>query len=172
MIIPSVSAGQEINHFDVKLQNESIFVSFSVVLGEKSIHEIKEGVEKELKFYIDLFRVWRIWPDEFVRGKMYLRTLKSDPIKKENVALSNEGNVIIEKRFKTLKSMLNWTLSVNDLKLSRTDELEPGTYFIKVTVESKVRKLPPLIGYFLVFLPENEFKVTERSSFFVIGGDR
>jgi hypothetical protein len=47
--------------------------------------------------------------------------------------------------------------------------MEPGTYFVRVSAESKIRKLPPVIGYFMIFLPENEFKITKDSSFITIG---
>jgi hypothetical protein len=65
--------------------------------------------------------------------------------------------------------MLKWALSFDDLKLANVRDLEPGTYFVRVTVESKIRELPPVIGYFMIFLPENEFKIRKDSSFFSIG---
>jgi hypothetical protein len=48
-------------------------------------------------------------------------------------------------------------------------DLEPGTYFVRVTVQSKIRKLPPVIGYFMVFLPENEFEIRKDSAYFSVG---
>ncbi len=58
--------------------------------------------------------------------------------------------------------MINWALQIEDFTLINIKDLEPATYYIKVTVESKIRKLPPVIGYFLVFLPENEFKIKKK----------
>src|SRR3990172_5879163 len=115
---PALSEGQMIAGPEVKLINNDIFVSFSLNLEDKSLQEIKRGIDKELKLYIDLFRIWKIWPDEFVLGKMYIRTLKADPIKKEYVATSSDGSSLIERRFKSFESMINWTLSVKDLKLT------------------------------------------------------
>lgn len=169
-VFPLHVLGQEIDNLSVKTGNDTIVVSFSLSLNHKSVQEIKQGMDKEMRFYIDLFRVWKVWPDEFVIGKQYLRTLKSDPIKKEHVASSNDGSVIIEKRFKSLESMLDWTMSVKDLKLTHTNDLEPGSYYIKVTIESRVRNLPPVIGYLFIFLPENEFKIKEKSSLFLLEG--
>jgi len=51
-------------------------------------------------------------------------------------------------------------------------EIEPGQYFVRVTIESKIRKLPPVIGYLLIFLSENEFKIVKDSGFFAIEGAR
>jgi hypothetical protein len=68
--------------------------------------------------------------------------------------------------------MIKWALSINDLKLAHIRELEPGTYFVRITVESKIRKLPPVIGYFIIFLSENDFKIKKDSSFFNIGAGK
>ncbi len=94
LALPNLSEGQTISGPDVRLINNDIYVSFSLKLDSKHIQEIKDGIEKELKIYVDLFRVWNSWPDEFVLGKFYSRSLRSDPIKKEHVAVSNDGNVI------------------------------------------------------------------------------
>ncbi len=170
--VPAPARGQEISGPDVRLQNGEINVGFSLVLAPREVREIREGIDKELKLYIDLFRVWDMWPDEFVLGKVYTRKLKADPIKKEYVATSNDGSVIIERRFRSFESMLSWTLSVRDLKLTNTRELEPGRYFVRITAESKIRKLPPVIGQFIIFLSENEFKIRKDSGLIAVEGAR
>jgi hypothetical protein len=107
-----------------------------------------------------------------VLGKTYTRTLKADPIKKEYVATSLDGNTLIERRFKSFESMINWALSVKDMKLTNVREIESGQYFVKITIESKIRKLPPVIGYLFIFVSENEFKIVKDSGFFAIEGAR
>ncbi len=154
---------------EVKLHDGEIYVTTSLSLDENHLQELSNGITKELRFYIDLFRVWKVWPDEFVVGKFFIRTLKSDPVKMEYAATSSDGSTLIHKRFKTLESMVKWALSVNDLKLANTRDLEPGEYFVRVTAESKIRKLPPVIGYFMIFLPENEFKIKKDSPFINVG---
>jgi len=172
LFFPVLAEGQVINGPEVKLVNNDIYVSFTLTLGEQSLDEIKKGIDKELKFYIDLFRIWKVWPDEFVLGKMSIRTLKADPIKKEYVATMSDGSTLIEKRFRSFESMISGTLLVKDLKLTNTREIDPGEYFIRVTAESKIRKLPPVIGYLFIFLKENEFKVVKDSPIFLIEGAR
>ncbi len=172
VLIPAAAEGQEISGPDVRLVNNDIYVSFSLAPGTKYIDEIREGIDKELKLYIDMFRVWKVWPDEFVMGKFYSRRMKVDPIKKEYVATSFDGNVIIERRFRSFERMLAWTLSVKDLKLTNTRELDPGQYFVRITAESKIRDLPPMIRQFFVFISENEFKIRKDSGDFVIGAGR
>jgi hypothetical protein len=172
LIFPAWSEAEVITGPEVKIVNNDIFVSFSLNLEEKNLQEIKKGIDKELKLNVDLFRIWKIWPDEFVLGKMNIRTLKADPVKKEYVATSLTGNTLIEKRFKSFESMINGALSVKDLKLTNIREIDPGEYFVRVTIESKIRKLPPVIGYLFIFVSENEFKVVKDSGVFVIEGTR
>jgi Domain of unknown function (DUF4390) len=153
----------------VTFPDNQIHVTASLSLNEKSLQELRNGVTKELKFNIDLFRVWKMWPDEFVTGKFFVRTLKTDPVTTEYKATSNDGNTIVQKKFKSFESMLQWVLLINDVRLANIRDLEQGSYFVRVTVESKIRKLPPVIGYFMIFLPENEFKIEKDSPYFPLG---
>ncbi len=163
MLLPASGECQEISGPDVRLLTNDLYVSFSLDLDSKQLVELREGIDKELKLYVDLFRVWRGWPDEFVLGKFFIRKLRVDPIKKEYVASSNDGSVLIEKRFRSPDSLLVWALSVKDLKLTSTRELEPGQYFVRVTAEAKVKKIP-VIGYFFFFLKETDFRVSKDSA--------
>jgi hypothetical protein len=165
----SSSVAAEITGPEVKMQENEIHATASLLLDDKYLQEIRNGIKKEFRFYLDIFRVWNLWPDEFVSSKSFTRTLRSDPVKTEFIATSSDGNTQIKKRFKSLESMLKWALSFDDLKLANVRDLEPGTYFVRVTVESKIRQLPPVIGYFMIFLPENEFKIRKDSSYFSIG---
>ena len=169
---PRASESQTVTVPEVKLVNNDLFLSFSLSLQDKSLEAIRGGVDKELKFYVDLFKMWKVWPDEFVIGKAYVKTLKVDPVKKEYVATSNDGSLLIEKRFKSIESMMQWVVVFRDLKLTNIRELEPGQYFVRVTVESKIRKLPPVIGYLFIFVSENEFRIMKDSAIFTIEGSR
>jgi len=169
---PVSSEAQVITGPEVRIVNNEIFVSFSLNLEDKKLQEIKEGIDKELKLNIDLFRIWKVWPDEFVLGKVNIRTLKADPVKKEYVSTSLIGNTLIEKRFKSFESMIRETLSVRDIKLTNTREMDPGEYFVRVTIASRIRKLPPVIGYLFIFVKENEFKIVRDSGVFAIEGAR
>ncbi len=165
----SSSVAAEITGPEVKMRGNEIHATASLLIEDKYLQEIRNGIKKEFRFYIDIFRVWNAWPDEFVSSKSFTRTLRSDPVKTEFIATSSDGNTQIKKRFKSLESMLKWALSFDDLKLANVRELEPGAYFVRITVESKIRQLPPVIGYFMIFLPENEFKIRKDSSHFSVG---
>jgi hypothetical protein len=163
------SGATEIIGPEIKVQDDQIRVTTSLSLNEKSLQELRSGVTKELKFTVDLFRVWKMWPDEFVAGKFFVRTLKSDPVTLAYKATSSDGNTLVQKKFKAFESMIQWAMLINDVKLANVRELEQGSYFVRVTIESKIRKLPPVIGYFMIFLPESEFKIQKDSPFFSAG---
>lgn len=159
----------EISGPEVKIRDNEIYVTTSLNLDNKFLEEIKSGIKKELIFHIDLFRVWEIWPDEFITGKTFIRTIKVDPVKTEFIATSNDGVSQIKKRFKSFESMLQWVLNFDDLKLANIKDIENGVYFVRVTAESKIRKLPPVLGYFMFFVSENSFKIKKDSQHFKAG---
>jgi Domain of unknown function (DUF4390) len=168
----STALGAEIIGPEVQLVDDEVFASARLVLDEKSLLDLKNGIAKEITFYVDLYRVWNIWPDEFIAGKKIIKTLKNDSIRKECIAISFDGMTSIRKRFKDLDSMLNWALSLKEVQVVNTKELEPSKYFVRITAESHVRSLPPVIGYLLFFIPEMEFKISKDSPPFTIGGEQ
>ncbi len=76
---------------EVKVQDREIVVSTGLSLDENYLEELRNGVTKEFRFYIDLFRVWNMWPDEFILSRSFIRTLTSDPVKMEYTATSGDG---------------------------------------------------------------------------------
>jgi hypothetical protein len=168
LILTVPSLATEVSAVNVKLQSNDIYVTTSLKPDSKFMDDMNNGLSKEFTFYIDLFRVWSIWPDEFVTGRKLVKILKSNPIKREYIAASVDGNVQVEKRFKDLESMVEWAMNIIDIKLTNIKELEPGEYFVKITVDSRIRKLPPVIGYFLFFVPEKEFSISKDSQKFEI----
>lgn len=168
-IFPSISNSTEIIGPEAKIINNEIYVTTGLILDERQIQDLKNGITKEITFYIDLFRVWAMWPDEFILGKTIVKTLRCDPIKKEYVATSFDGMTIIEKRFNEFDSLLKWSLNINDLKLTNIKELEPDKYFVRITVESRLRRLPPVISYLFFFVPEKEYRIVKDSQKFQIG---
>lgn len=168
---PTFAAENEIIGPQVKIVDNQVRVTASLILNEKSLTELRNGVTKDLTFTIDLFRVWKMWPDEFIVGKTIVRTLKSDPVTMAYQATSNDGATIVKKKFKSFESMLEWGLLISDLKIANTKDLEKGVYFVRVTVESRIRKLPPVIGHFMIFLPETEFTIRKDSPAFPAGGE-
>jgi hypothetical protein len=167
---PAESA--ELKGPNVVLKAGSIRVSSGVVLDPDQIAEIRKGVQWELIVHIDLFRVWKYWADEFILGRTFTQTLRCDPVKEEYVASSLSRNRLLERRFSNCDRLLDWALNIREFRLAGTDSLEPSEYFIKVTAESQLRRLPPFIDLLFFFVKQKEFSVTERSSPFPAGGGR
>ncbi|TAN44439.1 MAG: DUF4390 domain-containing protein [Nitrospirae bacterium] len=156
----------EIPDVNIRIAGNELYVSASLNLDNKTLEDIDKGISKELVFHIDLFRVWEAWPDEFVTGRKIIKALKINPIKREFTGSSIDGNLHTEKRFRDISSMLAWATSITELKLTNFKELEPGIYFIKLTAESFLRKMPPVINYMVFFTPEKEFSVSKNSATF------
>jgi hypothetical protein len=158
----------EIAAISVKQVNSEIFVTTALQPDQKFIEDLNNGLSKEIVFYIDLFRHWKLWPDEFVLGQKIVRILQIDAIKRECIGTNLEGNVKTLKRFKDLDSMIAWAANIADLKLTNVKVLEPDDYYVKVTVESNLKKLPAVVGYLLFFVPSKEFSISKDSSAFKI----
>ncbi len=172
LLVSARALGADIVGPDARVAGGEIVVSTGLSLDERNLADLRNGISKEITFYLDLFRVWKVWPDEFIAGKKIVKTLKSDLIKKEHVATSLDGSLLIERRFKSFDSMISWALNIRDLKLVNIKELQQSDYFVRVTVESRLRKLPPVIGYLLFFVPERDFKVTKDSPLFPAGSEK
>ncbi|HKN19710.1 MAG TPA: hypothetical protein VJW95_07925, partial [Dissulfurispiraceae bacterium] len=86
--------------------------------------------------------------------------------KREYIATSVTGNISLKKRFNDMESMVSWAMTLPEIKLTNVKALEAGTYFIKVTAESRIRKLPPVIGYLLFFVPDKDFSISKNSRTF------
>ncbi len=158
----------EIPEIICSIKNNELYVSTMVRPDQKIMNDLNDGLSKEFIFYVDLFRVWDIWPDEFVLGTKITAKLKSNPIKREYIATSSSGNTVKEKRFSDPEAMVSWATTLSDLKLTNIRELDAGTYFIKVTAESRIRNLPPVIGYLFFFVSDKEFSVSRNSNTFQI----
>ena len=169
LFLPSSSECVEITTLDVTVEKNIIHVSTAVSLDKKYLADLRNGIEKEVRFYVDMFKMWNVWPDEFITGKFSVRTIHYDPVKTEYIATSNDGHKLIEKRFTSFESMVQWALSIHELKIVIPQDLEPGAYFIRVIVSSKIRELPPVLKDILIFIPENEFKIKKDSPVFYIG---
>ncbi|HCC68986.1 MAG TPA: hypothetical protein DEP99_03765 [Nitrospiraceae bacterium] len=172
IFIPIKAQGSDISGPDVKIQGNEIIVS--AVYHEKPATEaeIKSGVEKKFIFSVELFRIWSFWPNEFVRGRKFQRIVHYNNLKEKYWASSFDGTYLREKTFKDYSTMKNWVFTLNNVKLAHIKELEPGKYFVRVIIESRLRKLPPIIGYLLFFIRETEFKVSQDSPTFDIQENR
>jgi hypothetical protein len=160
----------EIKDLRAEVREKKIMVSASLSLDKNQVDAIMDGGSKEITFYFDLFRGWRVWPDEFILGKTFTQTLRCDHVKKEYIAQSLSGFKLREKRFTNCRSLIEWALHIPEFQLTNTSELDPAPYKVKATVESRLRRLPPFINLLFFFVKETEFEVSKDSIYFQIEG--
>ncbi|MCX8027175.1 MAG: DUF4390 domain-containing protein [Thermodesulfovibrionales bacterium] len=152
----------------VRISEGQISITVTVNPPAQFIDEIRQGMTKEIVYYIDLFRIWKIWPDEFVKGRKIVRTIKVNNIKREYLVLSHEGNLIREKRFADVDTMLQWAFSLKDLYLDGISGLDSGKYYVKVSLDAVKKDIPPLVGLLLFFISDKEFSLSSSSEVFTI----
>src|SRR4030066_1117870 len=138
LILTSSLATAEILGPEIKIEGNDILVNTGLTNTAEIEAMINSGVEKEILFTIELFRLWSFWPDEFVASKKIQRIIKYDNLRGQYLISSYDGKLQIEKKFKDFDaSMKNWVFTLNKINLANTKELEPGKYYIRIVVESK-----------------------------------
>jgi hypothetical protein len=158
----------EIAPIGVRQVNNELFATSTLQPDQKLVDDLGSGLSKEIVFYVDLFRHWKVWPDEFVLGRKIVRVLQSDPIRREYIGSNTEGNIRTIKRFKDLDTMIAWAMNINDLKLTNVKALETGDYYIKISAESILKKLPPVVETVIFWVSTKEFSVYKDSPLFRI----
>jgi hypothetical protein len=161
-----ISDALDVKEPKIQLEEKNIHVSFEFDLDPETVNAIHNGITKEIIFYIDIFRSWKIWPDKFITGRKIIRTLKSDPMKKEFTSQLFDGETLLIKRFNSFQSMMKWSLSFDHIYLANMKNEDSGKYFIKITAEARHRKIPSLISEIFFFLPAREFKISKDFGLF------
>jgi hypothetical protein len=170
-LVPLVAKAAERNSIgsvSVSRENSLVTVNAELELGDSSLTDLSDGMQKEFIFYLDLFRVWSFWPDEFIHGIKIAHVIKSNPVKKEFTLKSRYGESVNEQRFNSLDSLLPHALKIENIQAFTIEGLPVGQYYVRVTVESRIRKLAPIVGYLLFFVPEKEFTVWKNSAAFEV----
>ncbi|MBF0516076.1 MAG: DUF4390 domain-containing protein [Nitrospirae bacterium] len=170
LLEPLHGAAQEIVGVQYAVSGNDITVSVTLSIDESQTSLIREGLQKEYVFYIDVFRRWNFWPDEFVKGKRISRTIAANSVKGEYKVISSDETAVLEKRFMSFKSMLKWALTVKDIKIDMSGLFDNDQYFIRVTVESLKKKPPQVIGYVLFFVDDKDFKIKKDTDIVIKGG--
>lgn len=165
IIFVSTAYGIENIKMEVQKGSNSLFVKVTIVPSQEFIEDFKNGLGKNISILIELFKRWSIIPDEFIKGYMIQKVLISDPIKEEFIIKTAYGEGMVEKRFKNWQEALNRALNIETVKID-VSNLEQGKYYIKITVESNIKKLPSVLEHILFFIPKYEKKITKESEIF------
>jgi len=171
LVLSPVSAlTAEIIEPEIMIKDNNIIVNTGLIrLKDKEIETlINSKIEKEIIFTIELFRVWSLWPDEFVMSKKIRRIIRYDNLRQRYLITSDDGVSVIKKTFRDSDSIRKWAFIVNAIKIVNVRQLESDKYYLRVIVESKSRKLLPAIGLLMLFLPETEMSLAKESQTFTI----
>jgi hypothetical protein len=156
----------------IKIIDKNIIVDMSLANVSELETAINSGVGKEIIFTVELLRVWRFWPDEFVASKKIKKIIKYDNLRGQYQASSFDGFKRAEKQFKHYYNIRNWIFTENEINLANTRELESDKYYIRIIVESKSLKHLPVIGMLMHLMPEADMTIVKESSDFYIGDDQ
>ena len=164
--------GEQMSDVLVKQGSEDILVSSTLTGGFSKDFEdaIRNGFEKEIIFYIEIYRQWNFWPDEFILSKKIQRTIRYDGLKKVYYASSYDGLYLEEKVFDDYENVKTWVSRIGDVKITQTNLLKPkATYFVRIKAESKFKRLPPILENLLFFVATTDFKTPwKKSAFFSV----
>ncbi|MDA8086334.1 MAG: DUF4390 domain-containing protein, partial [Nitrospiraceae bacterium] len=148
---------------------DDVYVSARLALDAALMKDLRAGIEKKLIFYVDLFRHWSSWPDEFIMGKKIERDVGCDNLKGEYTIVSRERGWTEKTRYASCNELINNALILKNIKLSGLRGLTKGRYYIRVTAESKLMNLPPLLGQMFFFIKDKEFSVHTDSAIVNLG---
>lgn len=168
ILLTNLGSASCIENVDIltKKNPESLTVSIKITPSIDFVEDFKSGLGKNIQILVELYKRWSIIPDEFITGVKIQRALISDPIKEEYIVKNIEGNTVREKRFKNSTDALNWGLTVDLIEFNSIKNFEPGKYYVKVTVESNLKKLPLLLEHFLFFIPKYDKRIIKESERF------
>lgn len=153
---------------EMRIADNNIIVSLSIDNIMELEKTIRSGIEKEIVYTIELLRVWKFWPDEFVVSKKVEKVIKYDNLRGQYLASSYDGIERVNKYFKDFGSVKDWIFTVNSVNLANVRELEPSRYYIRIVVESKSIEQLPLIGFLMHFIPEVEMSLAKESHPFIV----
>lgn len=157
---------------EMEIRDNNIIISLSIKDVRELESTIKSGIGKEIVFTVELLRTWLLWPDEFVVSKKIEKLIKYDNLREQYEASSYDGILRENKSFYSYSEMQNWLYSTNNVDLANVKELEPGSYYIRVIVESKSMEQLPLIGYLMHLIPEVEMSLAKESQPFIVEGNK
>jgi hypothetical protein len=166
LFMPSLALSSDITTLTFRQVKNDIIINTSLQFDQKMIDDLNTGLSKEIVFSIDLFRRHKLWPNESVTGRSIVKILQSNPIKREYVGTSIEGNIKTVKRFRDISSMIAWGVHIEEFRLENITPEPDGDYFIRVAIESRLHTMPAVVGYILFFLPTREFSVSRETPVF------
>jgi hypothetical protein len=166
LFMPVQGNTSDITTINFRQADRDLIVNAFLQFDQKIIEDINEGLPKEIIFSVDLMKSRKLWPNDIVKSVVIVKSLQSNPIKREYIGTLIQGREKKVRRFKDVSSLITWGCSIEELKLPDIDIEENGEYFIRVSAESRMLALPAVVDYLLFFLPTKEFNVSKDTYLF------
>lgn len=172
ILVSDTLAIQQISYPLMQIKDNDIIVNFALLNVKKLKETLDTGVAREFIFTIELMRLWRFWPDEFVVSKRIRETVQYDILRRQYSIVSTDGELTVKRRVRGFQQLSQWIFANRTVNLANIKELDPGTYYIRVIVESRTVEKVPLIGHLIYLLPEKEVSMVARTKpFAILSGD-
>lgn len=118
---------------------------------------IKSGIPTTFKFFIELDRVRRMWPDKSVQKWTFNHTVKYDTLKEEYEITLNELNKVI--RTKDFDEMKRLMVTGEAIELTTDKPLRAGSrHTVRIKAQMDTVKLPFLLRHMLFFVKFWDFE--------------
>ena len=154
---PAIAGDEKISDLGVSIQNnKDVMVSARLINAfNNTIEEdIKNGIPKDLYYYILLKRRLGLWIDEELLSVTIKYTIRYDILKKQYIVISREGIKNNQKVTENYQEMVDLISRINNIKLAETDLLKPkDSYYVSIKAEMKATTIPFYLEYFFFFIP-------------------
>lgn len=153
----SVEASNErIANLVVQLKDNDILVSANLIRGFSQTTEegIRDGIPKDLFYYILLKRRQSVWFDEELLSTTVKYTVKYDLLKKQYLVTQRVNGTVRQEVADDFMAMKRLISTIDHVKIAETRILNNrDTYYVSVKAEMKASQLPFYLDYFLFFIP-------------------
>jgi hypothetical protein len=149
-------ADENISDLSVTIQNKDIMVSARLIgaFSNTIEEDIKNGIPKDLFYYVLLKRRQNNWIDEELLQVTIKYTIKYDILKKQYIVTSREGTKNSQRVIENYQEMADLITRVNNVKLTETDIFNSNeSYYVSVKAEMKATAIPLHLDYFFFFIP-------------------
>lgn len=157
---PGYSGEEKISNLSFELlNNNNILVSANLIRWTKDniLEDLKNGVPKDLFYYILLKKRVRAWIDEEVTGKTIQHTIKYDVLKQQYLVTTQIEGKTVDKTFNSFDEMADLISKIERVKIHTEKQLrQRHTYYISVKGVMRASKTPFYLKYIFFFIPDLE----------------
>lgn len=116
--------------------------------------EIRNGIGKELYYYVVLKRRVPVWIDEEIASATVRFSIRYNLVKQQFVIVHHQAGDTVHHTVDQFDDVRRLISSIRDVTIPLTTPLRrDGAYYVSVKAEMRSAKLPVYIEYFLFFLP-------------------